>query len=164
MRKPLRPESKGQLLLHLSVVEFIEKEAGKAVVTETGGVLAGTGAITGGTVHVTHASAPGSRAKKSLLSFARDTTYCQRFLDRLATESCGEIDYLGEWHKHHEDAPRPSFRDILTATEIANSDDYHVDVCLLIVIGRSNRRDSLRSFIVDQDGDCLRVPWELCEE
>jgi integrative and conjugative element protein (TIGR02256 family) len=97
-----------------------------------------------------------------MYSFSRDTAYCQRFLDRLAVESKGEIDYLGEWHKHHETEPRPSSRDITTSRNIAASPDYHVDVCVLLIIGRSNRRNSLRAFAVNATGEVEKVSWGLC--
>lgn len=162
MRKKHPRESSCRLLIHRSVLEFLEAEAAKATRTETGGVLAGTGDLATGTVHVTHASQPGPRARKSMFSFARDTPYCQAFLNRLARESCGDVDYLGEWHKHHERIPRPSQRDILTSTEIALSQDYHVSVCLLIIVGESNGPDSLRCFIVDGTGPSVKANWSVC--
>jgi integrative and conjugative element protein (TIGR02256 family) len=151
-----------RLLIHPSVLDFIEEESAKATRTETGGVLAGRGELMQADVHVTHASAPGPRARKTMLSFARDTLYCQKFLDRIAVESEGQIDYLGEWHKHHEVEPRPSGRDIATSRDIALNPYYHVELCLLLIIGRSNHRNSLRSFVVYPSGMILKIGWDVC--
>jgi integrative and conjugative element protein (TIGR02256 family) len=149
-------------MIHSSVLDFLEQESANAFRTETGGVLAGRGDLTKGEVHVTHASKPGPRARRAMFSFSRDTGYCQQFLDEIAAQSHGQIDYLGEWHKHHEDSPRPSWRDIATSTDIALESDYHVDLCLLLIIGKSNRRRSLRAFIVDREGVMAKVAWEVC--
>lgn len=153
-----------RLLVHPAVLDLIEAEAARATKAETGGVLAGRGALTTGEAHVTHASGPGPRARRTMFSFSRDTAYCQQFLDGLAVESKGEIDYLGEWHKHHESEPRPSSRDIKTSRDIAAAPDYHVEVCLLLIIGRSNRRGSLRAFAVHATGLVEKMGWSLCTD
>ena len=149
-------------MIHSSVLDFIEQESAKASRTETGGVLAGHGDLIKGEVHITHASKPGPKARRTMFSFSRDTNYCQQFLDKIASQSHGQIDYLGEWHKHHEHLPRPSWRDIATSTDIALSSNYHVDLCLLLIIGRSNCRASLRAFMVDREGVTARVVWDVC--
>ena len=162
MPKRCQPKTKCRLMIHSSVLEFIEQESAKAHRTETGGVLAGCGDLRTAEVHVTHASKPGPKAHRTMFSFSRDTNYCQRFLDKLAVDSGGEIDYLGEWHKHHEDVPKPSGRDITTSSEIALNPDYHVRLCLLFIVGRSNERNSLRAFVVDSAGVTTRIEWEVC--
>jgi integrative and conjugative element protein (TIGR02256 family) len=162
MKKKHQHETPCRLLIHRSVLEFIETESAIAVRTETGGVLAGFGDLTAGEVHVTHASRPGPRARKTMFSFARDTEYCQEFLDSVARQSGGAIDYLGEWHKHHEHAPRPSGQDVTTSEKIALSSNYHVSECLLLIVGQSNSRSSLRAFFVDSSGASMRTNWELC--
>jgi integrative and conjugative element protein (TIGR02256 family) len=163
MMKRRRHNSDHRLLIHTSVLDFIEAEAAKATRTETGGVLAGRGELMNGEVHLTHASEPGPRARKTMYSFARDTVFCQQFLDELALESKGQIDYLGEWHKHHEAEPRPSWTDIRTSKDIASKPDYHVELCLLLIIGRSNHRNSLRAFVVDRVGVAEKIGWAVCE-
>jgi integrative and conjugative element protein (TIGR02256 family) len=156
------PDGSYRLLIHPAALEFIEAEASRATATETGGVLSGRGGLTAGAAHVTHASGPGPKARRNMFSFLRDTAYCQEFLDRLAVESGGEVDYLGEWHKHHQLEPRPSPRDVKTARDIAADPGYHVEVCLLLIIGRSNRRGSLRAFAVHATGPIEKLSWGLC--
>lgn len=157
-----RPGGDYRLLIHGAALEFIEREASRATAAETGGVLAGRGGLVAGEAHVTQASGPGPKARRNMFSFSRDTAFCQQFLDRLAVESGGEVDYLGEWHKHHESEPRPSQRDVKTARDIAADPGYHVEVCLLLIIGRSNRRDSLRAFAVHATGLVEKLSWGIC--
>jgi integrative and conjugative element protein (TIGR02256 family) len=153
-----------RLLIHSSVLDFIEAEASKATRTETGGVLAGRGRLMIDEVHISHASKAGPRARRTMYSFARDTIFCQQFLDRVAIESEGRIDYLGEWHKHHDAEPRPSWKDIKTAKDIALSPDYHVELCLMLIIGRSNHRSSLRVFVVYPSGIAEKIRWDICHD
>jgi integrative and conjugative element protein (TIGR02256 family) len=143
---------------------FVERESAGSPRTETGGVLSGRGSLESGEVHVTHASGPGPRARRTRYSFARDTPFCQGFLDEVATGTGCLIDYVGEWHKHHEAVPWPSWRDVRTAAEIADNPDYHVRLCLLLIIGESNRRSALRAFVVDEFMEVTEVAWEVCDD
>lgn len=153
------PPSSFRVTIEEAVLEFIEAESRKSPRTETGGVVAGRGSLTEGRVVLTHVSGPGPRAKRTRYSFARDKEYCQAFLNRVAVESQGEVDYLGEWHKHHEAEPRPSGTDVRTAADIARSPDYHVGLCLLLIMGESDRRDSLRVFVVHPSGAFVKTRW-----
>lgn len=160
-----RPAAGGPgVLIHRDVLAFVERESAGSPRTETGGVLAGRGSLEGGEVHVTHASGPGPRARRTRYSFARDTPFCQRFLDDVAIRTGGSVDYVGEWHKHHEPVPRPSWRDLQTAAEVAHNPDYHVRLCLLLIIGESDRRSSLRAFIVNEAGEVEEVLWDVCDD
>lgn len=153
-----------RVCIHREVIAFIERESAASPRTETGGVLAGRGSLEAGEVHVSHVSGPGPRARRTRYSFARDTSFCQRFLDEVAIKTGGLVDYLGEWHKHHEPVPRPSWRDVQTAAEVARNPDYHVRLCLLLIIGESNRRSALRAFVVDEAGEVEEALWEICDD
>jgi integrative and conjugative element protein (TIGR02256 family) len=160
-----RPATGGpRVCIHREAIAFVERESVGSPRTETGGVLAGRGSLEAGEVHVTHASEPGPGARRMRYSFARDTLFCQRFLDEVAIQTEGLVDYVGEWHKHHEVVPRPSWRDVRTAAEIADNPDYHVRLCLLLIIGESNRRSALRAFVVDEFGEVAEVAWEVCDD
>jgi integrative and conjugative element protein (TIGR02256 family) len=151
---------KHRLIISSAVLEFIEGEAQSAVLTETGGVLVGRGNFASGEMLITGASGPGPLARKTKYSFARDTQYCQRYLDKAAKDSSGLVDYAGEWHKHHEIAPWPSWQDITTIKKIAASQDYHVTIPVLLIIGQSNLRESLRAFAVREIGGLMIIEWE----
>src|ERR1043165_7357184 len=101
-----------RVCINREVIAFIERESAASLRTETGGVLAGRGSLEAGEGHASPASGAGPRARRTRYSFARDTPFCQRFLDEVAIQTGGLVDYLGEWHKHHEPVPRPSWRDV----------------------------------------------------
>lgn len=155
------PPSRFRVVIEEAVLEFIEAESRKSPRTETGGVVAGRGSLNEGEVDLTHASGPGPKARRTRYSFVRDKEYCQAFLDRVAVESQGEVDYLGEWHKHHEVEPRPSGTDVRTAADIARSPDYHVSLCLLLIIGKTDCRESLRVFVVHPSGALVKAQWSV---
>lgn len=149
-----------KISISASALELIEKESAHAKYTETGGVIAGDGSVESGKIHISHASLPGPRAKATRYSFQHDREFCQKFLDDLAAESNGKIDYLGEWHKHFEVNPYPSGRDARTLFSIAENRDYHVDQPLLLIIGISNQRNSLRIFVTENAGRLVLADWE----
>ena len=142
------------------VLRFIEMEAAKTKRVETGGIIAGKGSHEEGKVLITHASNSGPIAIRRKRSFMRDTSYCQSLLDQWAIQSKGEIDYFGEWHKHFEIVPHPSELDLDTMKKIASDRNYHVEKALLLIIGISNLRDSLRAFIISST-EILEADWYM---
>jgi integrative and conjugative element protein (TIGR02256 family) len=158
------PTAALKVFIHQDALAFIEDESADSPRTETGGILAGRGSLETGEVHITHASKPGPHARRTRFSFERDNIFCQKYLDEIARRTGGLVDYVGEWHKHHEHVPYPSWRDTRTAAEIADSHDYHVSLCLLLIIGESNRRSSLRAFVVNAASEMSEVRWEGCDD
>lgn len=149
----------GILLIEPEVLSFIEEEATRTKGTETGGVIAGRGSFESKLVIVSKASDAGPNAVKRRYFFSRDTGYCQKLLDTWASESDGKVDYLGEWHKHLEIEPRASSTDIQTMRRIAASSQYHINIALLLIIGESNHRDSLKAFLINKDGMLYPIRW-----
>lgn len=143
------------------IVYFIEHLAETAGNQETGGILGGVGKIEKRNVVITDASGPGPAAIQESSFFSRDTEYCQSVVDDWAKKSLGAIDYIGEWHKHLEANPRPSKRDIETLKSIAGSANYHVRYPILIIIGKSNLRCSLRVFVIDDEGNSVETSWQI---
>jgi integrative and conjugative element protein (TIGR02256 family) len=154
-----KPADRG-VEIHPHVLEFLEVESARSMAYETGGVIAGEGDIAVGPVLISKASGPGPRATRSGFSFSRDTKHCQQQLDGWAKNSNGKVDYLGEWHKHHESLPRPSSTDVLTCRQIAGDPNYHVSQCLLLIMGKSNHRNSLRAFVILPSGKVEVVEWK----
>lgn len=145
-------------------LRLMEQESTRHCHVETGGVVAGTGCASSREVIITHASEPGPQAYQARYAFKRDNLFCQKFLDNLARTSNGEIDYIGEWHKHFESNPRPSSRDIQTLTKIATDHNYHISRPLLLIIGLDNTKNSLRIFISDQFSKLTLVEWFECSD
>lgn len=149
-----------KISISASALELMEEESARSKYTETGGVIAGDGSAESGEIHISHASLPGPRAKATRYSFQHDREFCQKFLDDLAAESNGTIDYLGEWHKHFELNPYPSGRDAKTLFSIAENRDYHVNQPLLLIIGINNQRSSLRVFVTKNPERLVLADWE----
>ena len=143
-----------------AALELMEKESAHSRYAETGGVIAGFGSAENGEIHISHASQPGPKAKATRYSFQHDREFCQKFLDDLAAQTNGKIDYLGEWHKHFERDPRPSGRDVRTMISISENSDYHIKHPLLLIIGISNRSNSLRVFATCKTGKLILTGWE----
>lgn len=161
MRRSVKAAAKRALRLQIKeeVLAFIEATAADSPAVETGGILAGLGSLAVGEVVITKASPPGPQALTRHHYFSRDTIYCQGVLDQWVFESQGRVDYIGEWHKHFEVIPHPSFLDIATLRNIAVSSSYHVQQAILLIIGESNCRSSLKSFVIDAKGNCYTIDW-----
>lgn len=147
-----------------AALELMELESARSRYAETGGVVAGFGSAENGEIHISHASLPGPRARATRYSFQHDREFCQKFLDELAAQSNGKIDYLGEWHKHFERNPRPSGRDVRTMVSISENSDYHVSQPLLLIIGINNRSNSLRVFATCKTGKLILTEWKESAE
>lgn len=52
-------------------------------------------------------------------------------------------DYVGDWHTHPEDVPRPSCADLTSITAVARRSTHHLPGFLLLLIGRSPFPDGL---------------------
>ena len=153
--------SKNKIFIQEDVLFFIEKESRCSIYTETGGIIGGFGSFEDNNIIITKASDCGPNSKKKYNFFSRDTKYCQQIVDQWASKSSGEIDYLGEWHKHLESNPKPSSLDISTLTRIALSKNYHVLNPILVIIGNSNSRESLKTFVFNSHGSYINVEWNI---
>lgn len=149
------------LLICESSISRIERFSLESPHLETGGVMAGTQASWPRNSIVTHVSDCGPNAIREYSSFSRDTEYCQRFLDGLALETQGEIDYLGEWHKHMSEDATPSALDIKTLKSIAVGDNYHQSEPLLLIIGEDCHRSSIRVFAINDGGQVNELQWKI---
>lgn len=79
---------------------------------ETGGVLLGTDEGLSGQILVRHCGDPGPRAVRRRSYFRRDLTH-----DRTVAADVAAMDgsaWIGEWHTHGIDMPKPSSRDLRT--------------------------------------------------
>lgn len=78
--------------------------------TEAGGILLGY--RKGKFVHVTSATTPQAKDKRSRFAFFRNDISHQLQALESWKQSQGYMDYLGEWHTHPEAHPTPSTIDI----------------------------------------------------
>ena len=148
-----------KIRINREVVRTIEELAMKSTMTETGGIIAGTGRFSAGNIVITKCSDSGEKAVKKRYLFSRDSKYCQDVLDKWAENSNGRIDYLGEWHKHFELSPKPSSTDLKTMRSIDSSDSYHVEKCIMIIIGLKN---NIKMFVTRGLG-YTELNWEVLD-
>lgn len=151
--------------LHIThdIVDAIEALAYASPGLETGGVIGGRNSDRSRYLVISRASEPGPNAVRERAFFSRDTEYCQKIIDSWAEQSAGDIDYLGEWHKHEQANPVPSALDIRTMSEIAKSENYHISVPILLIIGSDNSSRSLRAFAINSEAKVLTIGWELVQ-
>jgi integrative and conjugative element protein (TIGR02256 family) len=108
-----------RVILMPKCLSVIRVESRKARYVETGGPLVGYVAK-GDVLVVTDADGPGPKAKMERFSVTIDGEHAQKFCDRSSRESGGNIDYIGDWHKHTGISLRPSEQDILAMKTMAN--------------------------------------------
>ena len=104
-----------------SALEFIIAESASKYPEESGGILVGR--FGEGYVSIEEATGPGPLARHSRRAFKRDGEYSQRALNGIVISSCGEYDYIGEWHSHSVRS-RPSVKDLVAMRWIAANSRY----------------------------------------
>ncbi|MGO2236014.1 MAG: CBASS system CD-NTase/cGAS isopeptidase Cap3 [Marinomonas sp.] len=100
--------------------------------SEAGGVLIGE--RRGQHIVIWDISEPGIGDKRSRYSFDRLGKHHQKKINDAYSHSSGKMQYLGEWHTHPEDHPKPSIID-------KNTWHNHLPVILpmiVIIIGRES--------------------------
>jgi integrative and conjugative element protein (TIGR02256 family) len=70
--------------------------------------------------------------------------------DRTATD----LVWVGDWHTHPEDRPRPSELDIASIVECAERSSHDLNGLLLIVVGRGEPPDGLHVAMYESQGGC----------
>lgn len=116
-------DSKLSVDISASTLADMQKLVAEKKGIETGGVLAGR-RDEAGNITVTHASGPGPMAIHKPTEFHKDIDFCQQFLDKLLSESGGDIVYVGEWHSHPASDNKPSGIDLMSLSQIASQTEY----------------------------------------
>ena len=99
-------------------LSIIKVESLKARFVETGGPL--VGCVRAGILLITDATGPGPKAMLEPFSVTIDGVHAQKFCDKANRKSQGEIDYVGDWHKHPGISLRPSGHDVAAMRTMAN--------------------------------------------
>lgn len=102
---------------------------------EAGGILLGY--RRGHALHVIAASEPTSKDRRSRTAFERRPTGHRGLARAHWHVSGGTVDYLGEWHTHPEDHPRPSSVD--RAAWRALAQQRAPLAMLFVIVGRAGR-------------------------
>lgn len=105
---------------------------------EAGGVLIGRLIADSQDVVVDSATPPQPCDARSRFRIDRVDPVHQHLVDAAFAASGGT--YLGEWHTHPEDDPKPSSLDLRTWRRKAREDLYYGDGLLFIIMGRTTLR------------------------
>ena len=110
-----------RLVVSVDVFNAIEAQCVADHHTETGGVLLGR--RVGRDYVVPAVTSSGPQARKSVTEFSPDTSYQQAFVD-FAHEFFGNLNYLGDWHRHPGQNDQPSPTDLATARHVVTHPDW----------------------------------------
>ncbi|NNM73840.1 Mov34/MPN/PAD-1 family protein [Enterovirga aerilata] len=118
---------------------------------EAGGQLFGNVGRTRWTV--SHATGPDQRDRRSRFGFRPDRGREQQEIEAYHAHG---FDYLGDWHTHPENVPKPSERDLLSIDEIVRRSTHHLPGFLLCIVGRLDFPSGIWLSFHDQDGQVVR--------
>ncbi|MNK11142.1 Mov34/MPN/PAD-1 family protein [compost metagenome] len=127
-----------RILVHLqeNVLETMSAHAQhRASDLEAGGIL--LGAVRGNNLEITFATTPVASDSRHPYLFERKSDSHREIAELLWLRSGGTIRYLGEWHTHPQDHPKPSSIDISEWRILVNK---RVDKrpVLAIIVGRKS--------------------------
>lgn len=107
---------------------------------EAGGVLLGRFIKNTPDVVVDEVTRPGPADRRSRYRFFRAAPPAQRAVDLAWSASGGTVVYLGEWHTHAEDDPKPSCVDRRDWKRIVRRARFEQDSLFFIIAGRVELR------------------------
>lgn len=128
--------SKTEIRILIKEFEFMKKEVEKSGDIETGGILIGFKGKNN-VVYICRATGPGPKAVRRDNWFERDVEYCQNILCEEYAKYGEKCLYVGEWHYHPTGSNRPSNRDLISLTEISESENYLVMEPVMIIFSRN---------------------------
>ena len=100
---------------------------------ESGGIVFGQ--VKENYIYISKATTPSRHDSSSRFNFIRDYNVAQIIVDYEFYNKNGHLIYLGEWHTHPEDTPKPSTQDIMMIKEQYTSNKLNEKYLLLIIIG-----------------------------
>lgn len=118
-----------------SVLEVFQRHVQKDDGTEAGGILLGH--VRGKHLEVLEASEPTRQDRRLRYFFERMIHGHKSLADRRWQESNGLVRYIGEWHTHPQEVPRPSSID-LDEWEILAKGRSDRRPLLAVIVGRQN--------------------------
>jgi integrative and conjugative element protein (TIGR02256 family) len=79
------------------------------------------------------ATGPRSRDRRGRFSFWPHRASEQQ---EIFEHHAGGLDYVGDWHTHPQDIPRPSADDLTSIAEVVRRSIHHLPGFLLMIVGR----------------------------
>lgn len=102
---------------------------------ENGGVLLGKFNKKENKYIITNISTTNSKDRKGKYFFIRNKKQAQMVIDKYWKISNGKINYLGEWHTHDDQYPKPSFVDKQLIKQMLNNKNIEIDNVFMIILG-----------------------------
>ena len=103
---------------------------------EAGGVLLGRIFLDPFEVFVESLSLPSRGDRRRRSSFFRARGPAQQLVNRAWSGSAGEEIYLGEWHTHPEDDPKPSAVDLMNWQRLVRNAQFEQGSLFFVIVGR----------------------------
>jgi integrative and conjugative element protein (TIGR02256 family) len=123
-----------ELWLPSGVLAEVQRLAGEALPSETGGTLAGQYVQDGRVAQVERGLGVRRGGRHSRTSFYRPPDALDGQLAEIYRASAGSTYYLGEWHSHPGGTPGPSPTDLRTMEELARSPLVATDTPILLIL------------------------------
>lgn len=128
---------------------------------ETGGILFGKRDDTLRIIWVDSASGPPADSKHSAAEFVCGVEGVVQMEEAWKRETRGSIEYVGVWHTHPEDAPRPSPRDLFGMVKILTVGDPPPRKSLLLIAGLSSVAPWLGAAVFERRS--ISDGWQVIE-
>lgn len=100
---------------------------------ESGGILVGK--IFDWVIRLSDCSVPTKFDRRGRFNFVRSAKSAQLFVDKKFKRSKGREIYLGEWHTHPEDYPKPSVLDLSDFRKTIKDGVLNSAVLFMIIVG-----------------------------
>lgn len=133
----------GFILVEAKVISLIDSyRQDRFFKKEAGGILLGY--RRGLHIHVSDATRPQRKDVRTRFSFDRKDPHHQWYADELWNKSGGVVGYLGEWHTHPEQSPKPSSVDTGDWLRIVKAHDTS---CVFVIGGTAGPSDFYLSYV-----------------
>lgn len=125
------------LFISSNVNEFINLYQKQLPSLESGGIILGK-ILPYKHILIEELTVPSQKDKRGFYFFERNKNSAQKIINTRWHESRGETIYLGEWHTHNEDNPKPSKRDLSMIKNQLITSKMEIDFLLLLIIGQKS--------------------------
>ena len=124
------------LNISLTAIEKFRKYEQREGYNESGGILLGY--VTKNCDYIQEVTIPNKYDSKGLTFFIRSKEAAQRKINKSWKISKGSLIYLGEWHTHYENNPKPSPDDVNMIKRALKNTKMEIEFLYLIISGVNN--------------------------
>ena len=144
---------KYKILLPSDLYNIITKECIRRLPNETGGILIGK--YRDNKIIITQITKPKKNAKLKLFTFERSP----KGLSKLLIEHWNKFPreyYIGEWHFHPSESPKPSTKDLKQMKQILNDKNIDCAKPILLIVDKINSGNLRFNFYISsRTGDFI---------